>query len=263
MRALICAVAVLGLVASRASADIVYSTPGSTYSENFDSLANTGTTNAWTDDSTIKGWLATRAVSPPITVYRADNGTSNAGAIYSFGATSSTERAFGSISSGTPGTITFGVRLTNGTANVLSDVTVTFDGEQWRDGGAVTPNAQSITASYVTGPGLTLGSAGYIAASALNFTSPTFTNTGSGVAIDGNASTNRIAGITTTLTGLSWNPGEELIIKWTDINDIGNDHGLALDNFSLSAVPEAPAKLLGLAVCSVVGLAYGWKRFKS
>src|SRR4051794_479703 len=96
---------------SRAAAQIVVTDVTTAYTQNFDSLNNTGTTNAWADNSTIAGWYATKAVTPPVTVYRADNGTSNAGALYSFGATGSTERALGTISSGTPGNLAYGLVL--------------------------------------------------------------------------------------------------------------------------------------------------------
>nr|MBP7558032.1 lamin tail domain-containing protein [Chitinophagaceae bacterium] len=49
------------------------------YSQNFNTLASAGTGNVWTDNSTIPGWYATR------TTYNAANGSSNAGALYSFG----------------------------------------------------------------------------------------------------------------------------------------------------------------------------------
>src|SRR5689334_22933561 len=72
---------------------------GSTYTQNFDSLSNTGTTNVWTDDSTIPGWYSTR------TVYLASTGTLNNGGLFSFGNAGDTERALGSQGSGSTGTI--------------------------------------------------------------------------------------------------------------------------------------------------------------
>src|SRR5687767_7564095 len=44
------------------------------YVQNFDSLANSGTANAWADNSTLAGWYASRAAGGPITNYRSDNG---------------------------------------------------------------------------------------------------------------------------------------------------------------------------------------------
>ena len=47
--------------------------------ENFDTLASTGTNIAWTDNSTIPGWYSTRAT------FNSGTGSSNTGALYSFG----------------------------------------------------------------------------------------------------------------------------------------------------------------------------------
>ena len=65
--------------------------------ENFDTLASTGTGIAWTDNSTIPGWYSTR------TTYNSGTGSSNAGALYSFGVAGTnavTDRALGSVASG-------------------------------------------------------------------------------------------------------------------------------------------------------------------
>jgi hypothetical protein len=56
------------------------------------------------------------------------------------------------------------------------------------------------------------------------------------------------------------NPGQEIFLRWLDIDDSGNDHGLAVDDFSVRfsiAVPEpATATLAGL---SALGLFF-WRR---
>ncbi len=51
-----------------------------------------------------------------------------------------------------------------------------------------------------------------------------------------------------TLTNIVWADGVTLFLRWSDVNDTGNDAGLAVDNFSLSAVPTPGSlALLGLA----------------
>ncbi|HEY1015407.1 MAG TPA: hypothetical protein VGE07_22055, partial [Herpetosiphonaceae bacterium] len=122
-------------LAQRASAapdqvDItVLNTP---YTQNFDTLANTGTTNPWVNNTTIVGWESSR------TVYIASNGSSNTGALYSNGSTGATERALGSIPSNTSGAIYYGVRLRNATGQAITSLDVSYTGEQWRDGGNTT-----------------------------------------------------------------------------------------------------------------------------
>jgi hypothetical protein len=143
----------------------------------------------------------------------------------------------------------FGVRLTNNTGVTLQSVTITYDGEQWR---TQNNSAQQLSFSYIIGESPTLASVGYSAVSALNFVSPITVATGS--ALDGNASANRVAGITSTIN-VTWAPGEELFLRWTDANDSSNDHGLGIDNLTVvAAVPEASAFVFGGMICMVAGL---------
>jgi hypothetical protein len=116
-----------------ASAQVLFS--AGPYNQNFDSLANSGTANTWTDNSTLPGWYASKTVAGAVTTYRADNGAGNAGAIYSFGATGSSERALGSIASGTPGNFAYGVRFLNDTVQAVTNLSISYVGEQWRNGG--------------------------------------------------------------------------------------------------------------------------------
>ena len=156
----------------------------SPYSQNFDTLAVSGTGNTWTNDSTISGWYATRAT------YNAGTGSSNTGALYSFGTGTATERALGSVASGGTGTIYYGGRFVNDTGAAVTSLTVTYTGEQWRDGGNATPVAQQIEFSYqisTTVTSLTTGT--WTDVDPLDFVSPTFTTTAG--ALDGNAAANR------------------------------------------------------------------------
>ena len=65
------------------------------------------------------------------------------------------------------------------------------------------------------------------------------------------------------MTGLNWQPGEDLWVRWADINDAGNDHGLAIDDvtFSAEAIPEpATITMAGLALAAVLAGAAGGRR---
>ena len=86
------------------------------YTQDFDTLTSSGTNNPWTDNLTLLGWYSNR------TTYSAGTGSSNAGALYSFGSTSSSERALGSVASGSTGTIYYGVRLTNNTSDPIVSI---------------------------------------------------------------------------------------------------------------------------------------------
>jgi hypothetical protein len=259
--AMLAIVTVAGL-AMGANAAISYT--GTTYTQNFDSLLNTGTANAWAQDSTVPGWVARRAAGgPDYATYRADNGASNAGAIYSYGATGGTERAFGSVESAGTGTTTFAVILQNTTANVLNAFDLSFVGEQWRMAGssaATTPSlAQTLVFDYKTVVAFALtevdvAATGYTALPALNFTTPQFGPT-TAVALDGNLPANQ-ANLSATGVAITWNPGEFLILRWTDLNDVNNDHALAIDNVTFNAVPAPGA----MALLGIAGLVAGRRK---
>ncbi|MEH2239058.1 Calx-beta domain-containing protein [Nostoc sp.] len=193
------------------------------YSQNFNSLANSGTSIPWVDDSTISGWYATR------TNYIPGSGSNNTGGLYSFGTTG--DRALGSVSSGTTGTIYYGLRLQNNTGSSITNLQVGYTGEQWRNGGNTSP--QQLKFSYQIGSTLTnLTTGTWNSATSLDFTSPIATATAA--ALNGNQVANKvvITPITITLATPIAN-GEEIILRWEDIDDGGNDHGLAIDDVSV------------------------------
>ncbi|HUC83433.1 MAG TPA: choice-of-anchor J domain-containing protein, partial [Flavisolibacter sp.] len=197
---------------------------GTSYSENFNSLANTGTGVAWTDNVTILGWYSTR------TAYNANDGSGNSGALYSFGTGTNTDRAIGSLASGSTNTVYYGARFINSTSTPVTNIQISYKGEQWRNGGNT--SAQSIKVYYQIGTNLTSLTAGtWTAFTALDFTSPVATATAA--ALNGNDAANSSTR-SATLTGVSLAPGEELFIRWEDLNDAGNDHGLAVDDFSIT-----------------------------
>lgn len=236
---------------SAIKAAISYTLNGDVVSTNFDSLPTTGTNVVWANDSTILGWNLFTKDSAAITAIDAGTGSSNAGKFYSFGPTAGADRALGGAASG--GTY-FGspangavagwiaVSVTNNTVTDLDVFTINYDGEQWRNGGNAT--AQTMVLEY--GFGTSFSSVGTWTApgAAFNFTSPIATATAA--ALDGNNSANRAAGLGGSVSGLTWAPGSTLWIRWIENNDAGNDHGLAIDNFSFSAVPEPSTLLLGL-----------------
>ncbi len=209
---------------------------GGTYAQNFDSLASSGTANGWTNNVTLPGWYASQSADlGVVSNYRAESGSGNSGALYSFGATSSSERALGSVASGTPGNFAYGVRFINDTALTATNITISCTGEQWRNGGNT--NAQKLAFSYlVSGSPLTssaaAGAQSWTAFTALDFTTPT-TGATAGV-LDGNNPTNQQVFTNIVLNGVTVPPGQEIFLRWFDVNDSGNDHGVALDNLTVS-----------------------------
>jgi endonuclease/exonuclease/phosphatase family metal-dependent hydrolase len=248
------------LLADFAAAQIPLS--GGTYSQNFDSLAGSGTANGWTDNATLPGWYAEKKVAPiAVTTYRADTGSGNVGALYSYGAAAAANRALGVLVSGTPGNIAFGLRFSNDTASAQSNILVSFTGEQWRN---VNPAAQTLAFSYRTGNLLTnadgASALAWTAFPALNFTTPQTTN-GSGAALDGTAAANQIVFTNVALTGVVVQAGQEIFLRWLLAQpSSGSSPGVAIDNLTVSfqsagSVPPVITKQPQTQAASVGGFA--------
>ena len=145
-----------------------------------------------------------------------------------------TDRALGSVASGGTRTVFHAARLTNNTGGTITSLDISYVGEQWRNGGNIT--AHTLTFQYqvaATGgiTGANTPATGWTAVPALSFTGPV---TGATAAVlDGNAPANRIA-ISATLAVTVAN-GQEVWIRWQDPDDGGADHGLAVDDFSVTA----------------------------
>jgi uncharacterized protein len=276
MKRIIAIIGAVGIISLAAQAQVLLS-GGLTYSQNFDSLASTSgtsTTVPWADNTTLLGWYASRAQlaatsaggvygPTPYTSYRVGIGSANNGWIWGFGSLDAADRAFGSLASGSTRVNAYGVRIQNDTANALGDVRISYTGEQWRNGGNTA--AQAIKFTYrtsstpITDPapfdqnvaGNEPG-AGWTPFTGLDFSSPTVGATAA--ALDGNAAANRTVFSSVVLTGVSVNPGDEIFLRWYDIDDSGNDHGLSVDDLtvSFSAVPEpSTAALVGLGLLAL------------
>jgi hypothetical protein len=158
-----------------------------------------------------------------------------------------TDRTLGSIGSGTPGNLAYGVRFQNDTTLAITNITISYTGEQWRNGGNTA--TQTLTFSYfISNNPITSsdagGTYGWNSFSALSFNSPTV---GAAIAaLDGNAPANRQVFPATLLPNVVVFPGQEIFFRWLDINDTGNDHAMAVDDLTITftttpAVTNPPA----------------------
>lgn len=187
------------------------------YNQNFNGLANSGTGNVWTDNSTIIGWYSNR------TTYNASTGSSTTGSLYSYGSTSSTERSLGSLASGTSGTIVYGIRFINNSGITITSIPIEYVGEQWRNS---TETAHKLDFQYqINATGINTGT--WVDVNELDFICPI---TGGTVgALDGNNSSNRLT-ISYEISIVLLD-NQEIWFRWVDIDDSGNDHGLGIDDF--------------------------------
>jgi uncharacterized protein len=202
------------------------------YTQNFDTLPASGSAT-WTNNSTIPGWFHARTGTGTTIV--ADGGTNTAGNLYSYGTGTATDRALGSIGSGNAaaGNFFWGVRLSNDTGSPITSFDVSYTGEQWRNSAAA---GQTIAFSYLVGSPSVTGSlaefqSAGVAVAALNFTSPV--TGGTAGALNGNATANRVM-VSATISGLNIPAGTEIMLRWSDPDHTGTDHGLSIDDFSVT-----------------------------
>ncbi|MFN0012612.1 MAG: hypothetical protein ACKVS8_13320 [Phycisphaerales bacterium] len=269
-------VAALAAVAGSASAQTTVSIgPGGTStSQNFDSLATTGSGVAWSNNpaATVPGWSVFKSLGAGTantrnatltaqTTYNTGAGASNAGNLYSFGTGTSMDRALGTIGSGTPGDWLMVFAVTNNTTLTINKFTLDYALEQWREGGQggtpgspVVGTQHRLVLDYKIVNGIMAGSdtdasftTGYTAPGGLwDGVGPVLTTATTGAAVDGN-----VAGLAAGRGGMSpdfinWLPGQTLVIRWWDDNNTGNDHGLALDTVTLTIPTPGTAALLGI-----------------
>jgi hypothetical protein len=223
------------------------------YTQDFNALpstsANTNGSTKWANNTTLPGWYARAQASGDYSTVRVSAGENKNNGLYSFGSadTNVTDRALGSIASKSPAVIAYGLRLKNDGTNALGNFTLAYTGEQWR---ISTPNAgeQKLTVAYRTSaapltnpePGV---DSGWTTVPELDFLRLNYK--GGAAALDGNKSDNRTNFTAVALTGLIVKPGEELFLRWQDVDDADqNDHGLAIDDVKVNFAPVtiAPEK---------------------
>jgi hypothetical protein len=209
-----------------------------TYSQTFDGLSNSSSTT-YTNNSNIPslGWYMQKTSGS--SSYTPGTGSSSSGAVYSFGSTGSSDRALGCVPSAVTGNIAWGVELKNNTGYSIKEFTITYAGEQWRNGGSGTTQNVSfwyqISASPITSTTPSTNN-GWTSMSSMDFSSPINTTTGG--ALNGNLAANRTIYKTHFTTDVP--SGSELMFRWAYpyTSGIAND-GLAMDDFTFTYEPVA------------------------
>ena len=219
---------------------------GVPYLQNFDTLAST-----LSSDVLPAGWALSESGTSSANDgrYAAGTGSATAGDTYSFGASANSERAFGTLLSGTL-TPLIGASFRNSTGVAINQVDIAYTGEQWRVG-AVGRGQDRLDFQYsLTATSLTTGT--WTNVDALDFASPSLAAVGP---LNGNAAANRQT-LSATLALLLM-PGATLWIRWSDFNVASSDDGLAVDEFSLTVrnADAAPAITATTPIAGAAGVA--------
>lgn len=205
----------------KVNAQVIITSTATTYTQNFNTLLAKGGTSA----TLPTGWKLLETGTSANTSYVSDAGTTSTGNTYSYGTGTGTDRAFGSLLSGSLSS-TMGVQIRNSTTQVITSITISYTGEQWRCGTA--GRADQLDFQYSTSA-TSLANGTWVDANALDFISPSTATTG---AKDGNAAANR-AIKTLTITGLNIANNALFWLRWVDADVTSAEDGLAIDDFSL------------------------------
>jgi hypothetical protein len=194
---------------------------GTSYAQDFNELASSGTAN---EKATLPlGWDFVETGTNSDLTYGTSTGSSTAGNTYSFGASGSTNRAFGSLQSGSV-VPTIGAGFVNNTGATLTSLTVTYTGQTWRIGTA--NRTDRLDFQYST-DATSISTGTWASVAGLSYTNTAATT-------NEVATPTQTATITNTITGLNLAAGDTFWIRWNDFNASGADDGMAIDDFSLS-----------------------------
>ncbi len=223
---------------------VPYRITGSTYNQDFNGLPATGSftlvgsapyylSTSPVNASGMPGWQFGVTLSTPRFGISSGSG-SPTGSTYSTGASGDPERSLGMFASGS-NVSNIGLILRNTTTDILSTVTISFTGEQWRRGGGA---ANVLTFKYAVG-GTDINTGSFVTEPALNFVSPV--TTGANIGLDGNVAPNRTFVSATFDLGTNWAPGQTLVLRWDDADDPNTDDMLSIEDLSFVAVgPTTP-----------------------
>lgn len=201
-----------------------------TYSQDFNTLADTGTA---TKEFNLANWQ----ISTP--TYRVNDGNVNTGTVYSFGSSESTDRALGAIVSSSTSNIYWGTSFVNKAGAPLGNIEVSYVGEQWRRSdkrvtSSQEPLADTLVFEYsLNASGVNDQTATWTPVANLNFTSP-FLSTETAV-LNGNEAQYRTSKSGTLNVNIATDA--TLFIRWSYIRRTGgitgSRDGLAIDDLTL------------------------------
>lgn len=216
-----------------------YDTAGAVYRQDFDALPFTGSFSFtgkgpfWVNEAPLSinplnGWQLLQTTGSKLN-FAVGTGSATGNAIYSLGNAGSTDRALGSLSTGT-GIYAFGVLITNHTGRILNTASIRFTAEQWRKGGSGNVNTWYFT--YKTGLLSSINESDLLPDSSGNFRS-SVTTTGGG-SLNGDLAIHQ-QNISFQLENLLWMPDEQLLLRWDDADEPGSDDVAGIDNFEFSS----------------------------
>lgn len=238
---------------------IAYTTAGTQYEQNFNQLPSSGSFNltgkgphaldqAPLSLHTLLGWqLLQISGSQSNTTILSGTGSGTGSGVYSYGLSGNSNRALGTLASGT-GVYALGVVFENLTGSILNKIQIHYKATQWRKGGSGNSNHWQF--SYQIRHANSIDTGNLIQKNEGNLIS-IHHSTGSAT-LNGHLSTNQYP-IAITIHDIVWKPGEKLILRWDDQDETGSDDGMAIDDFLFSATTEINAPTIGKLMIDSIG----------
>ncbi len=182
----------------------------------------------------LSGWYGSGATASKLGASQGDQST---GGIISFGTLSvsgvaEVNRALGLLSTSTTGDSSFGLKLINRTGTALTNITLKYTGEIWRN----QPLANTIEFGYYVDANTndTFAATNALANPVPNL-NVSFATSATLATVDGSQPSNQISLAVTNLSIGSWPANAALWLVWQQTNSAGSAQGIAIDNLSFSA----------------------------
>ncbi len=198
-----------------------------TYSQDFNTLAQSGSANPQSSGIFVAGWSFLEAGSSANNNYADGTGSIIIGDTYSLGVegtNSVNDRALGILQSSSLSSI-IGFKFTNNTGFTITSITIGYTGEVWK----LSSKVDSLRFSYQAGDVDLNTYTGWIPAPALDFATPI---TGF-AAVDGNATAYRRIIGSVILSGLNIPNSTTLTMRWVDATT-SSSAGMGIDDFTIS-----------------------------
>ncbi len=269
---------------SLVASSILYTAPGTAYTQTFDALPNPGPTSVNADNPVtidgliysladpvdaacpavasgssgglgipaLSGWFGWAAAEAK---FGATDGDQTTGGMISFGPAGSPNRALGLLATSSTGPTALAARFINGTGSTLDRISLQFTGELWRQ----SDQPKTLEFYYVVdATGTNAFSTNATARlPSLNVAFPTDPTASGGVAVDGTSPLNQ-TNLSVLNQGItSWPPGAALWLVWEMADSSGKAQGLAIDNLSFSASSDSMNSAPVLAAIGNQAIALG------
>lgn len=207
---------------------------------------------SWTDNVSYLGWYQTSSSAYQGYINVTAAAPSNNGGVYTYQCAGNGDVKLGSRASGGSGVIRYGLRLRNTSGQTIQSINVAYDFFQMslaQNGG----NVNTIAFDYQVGATLTsLTTGAWTAVSALNFSALQSTITSGGSQILGYPCT-QSGSKSAVCIPVTIPNNNDIMLRFTDVDDSGNDHHLAIDNvvvntFTNNICSPLPVQLLSFTV---------------